>query len=427
MIFILFTFLALAIAFWPTQISLLARVMGVLSAAWNWVYGSAVLAGHGPLSQGLLNHLIQLDPSPPAVAVTGAASVALALFATVGYDARSAANTKSINISIPTSVSMSLLVFALFSGLYVVSSLGFKTLLQYEGYGSIKDLMTIYSGNMIGLIIASSFRIASMVLVIVTVYRYGERAYGYCLAALIPISISVGVGLAESSRISSVYFGIAAIGFFMTKKKILAAVFGLATILSVAYSLEARSHSSLGLMHVPEYVSLALGRDNAVEDVLTNVAAGQFITSASIRMGYPEGYSTTYKILSFSPTLTAMDGFQKVKATDEQRAASWIPFNAFAEAYMFGPVYYVILWCILGGAALAVNSAASRSRLLYLVLVGLFCLGWVYATQYNVRNSLRYFYLIIGIRIAFPFMINWWKQRPRPTLTSNPTYLKASQ
>jgi hypothetical protein len=82
MYFLALSVLSLAIAVLPWKISLLGRVLGLLSAAWCWVYGSAVLAGRAPLGVGALGNFVGLDPSPwSGEGVTAGLGFLLALLA----------------------------------------------------------------------------------------------------------------------------------------------------------------------------------------------------------------------------------------------------------------------------------------------------------------------------------------------------------
>ncbi len=57
-------------------------------------------------------------------------------------------------------------------------------------------------------------------------------------------------------------------------------------------------------------------------------------------------YPVAYKLLSFSPFPSMIDGFGHVRHL-EHRVNMFAPFSNFAEAYHFGPGYFVALLLIL--------------------------------------------------------------------------------
>jgi hypothetical protein len=158
-------------------------------------------------------------------------------------------------------------------------------------------------------------------------------------------------------------------------------------------------------------VAAALQNEAILESVLTNVSSGLLVTSASIKIAIPDAYGLDFKLLSFMPTIDAIDGFQASKAIFEQRVLGHIPFNGFAEAWLFGPQYLVGFWAVLALSVLAVNSSMRYGVFPFLLLLCVFCLGWVLISQYPIRNGLRYFYLVLAMRAALPLVHGWLQRR----------------
>jgi hypothetical protein len=413
MYFLALSVLSLAIAVLPWKISLLGRVLGLLSAAWCWVYGSAVLAGRAPLGVGALGNFVGLDPSPwSGEGVTAGLGFLLALLAATTYRKQaSRLSFGTLKLRPPPWLMLSVLAFAWLSAIYIAATLGLENIFAYSGYGSIKALNEIYDGNVVGRLIATGFRLTTMLLIVISIHAWANGSKRYVFLALPAIALAFAIGLAEASRIISVYFGLAAIGFLLVGKRFGALIMSALAFLGVAYALEARGNPALGLTYLPQYVAAALQNEAILESVLTNVSSGLLVTSASIKIAIPDAYGLDFKLLSFMPTIDAIDGFQASKAIFEQRVLGHIPFNGFAEAWLFGPQYLVGFWAVLALSVLAVNSSMRYGVFPFLLLLCVFCLGWVLISQYPIRNGLRYFYLVLAMRAALPLVHGWLQRR----------------
>jgi hypothetical protein len=415
MYFLILSFLSLILAILPWRLSLLGRVMGLLSASWCWVYGAAVAGGRAPLGVGALGNFVSLDPSPfGGEGVTATLGFLFAVLAAITYRRDAGIlSTAPTSFQLPRWLSYTVLLVSLLSALYILGTLGAENIVAYSTYGSIKELNVLFAGNPIGRLIATTFRFTSMLLIVVSIYNYSNGSKTYTMLAVPVILIAFAIGLAEASRIVSVYFGVVGIGFLLVGRRFLALLSGGLALLAVAYALEARSNPSLGLAYVPQYLLAALQGETLVESVLVNVSAGLLVTSASIKVAIPDAYGVAFKILSFMPTIDAIDGFQLTKAVSEQRVLSYIPFNAFAEAWLFGPLSMIALWTVIACSIFAVNSSMKLGVFPFLLLLSIFCLGWVVLSQYPIRNGLRYFYLLLLVRAALPNLRHWWKRRHR--------------
>ncbi len=54
-----------------------------------------------------------------------------------------------------------------------------------------------------------------------------------------------------------------------------------------------------------------------------------------------------YKLLSFSPAISAIDHFDRVMAIGLVKITSVVPMNAYSEAYFFGAPYFLFLLLVL--------------------------------------------------------------------------------
>lgn len=407
----------------PVRISLLGRILGMMTASMAWLYMSALSAGRPPMGLGALGLFVRLAPSPTTVeGVTIAMSL---LVAGVGaFSSRRLVQGHrfaKLQIRLPKLFTYAVLFVALTSSIYLALALGAENIFSYSGYGSIKAWQDIFADDSIGRLIAIAFRPLAILVIIISIASANSGDKWYLILSLPSLFLALGLGLSEASRIVAVYSATAAICLYLFGHRLLAVAALVAAFFSVAYALEARTQSDLGLNYVTQYLSDALANEDMVARVLTNVSSGLFLTSAAATVATADGYSESYKLLSFLPTVDAIDGFQAAKTQSEQRILSYLPFNAFAEAALFGPGYWVVFWGVLIASALAVNSSLRFGTIPFLAMLCLFCLGWVFASQYPVRNSLRYFYILLASRAMLPPIYGWVRRlRERPEAQSAP-------
>ena len=163
-----------------------------------------------------------------------------------------------------------------------------------------------------------------------------------------------------------------------------------------------------------------------VVGLLVNVFQGaQSVANALlIRPHYPE----VYKLLSFSPTISAIDHFDKILDLYAVRITPAVPMNTYSEAYFFGPGYFLFLLIILITWLRTMTKISFRKDMLGTVLAAFSYWIILFISQYPVRNSMRLIYvsLLIGIlgNIALSAKsktqtgqatkaINDWKERPQ--------------
>lgn len=286
-------------------------------------------------------------------------------------------------------------LYALGAAIYIVATVTPETLFAYRDYGELMKLREIYEDSPVGLLVASTFRFVIMATIFACIIALSNRQYGIVALTLIPIILAFLVGIAESSRILSVYCALAAIGLHLIGRRILAICAAAGVVIFAGYVLEARTHSSLGLAYFPEYLWASLSEPRSLWVLVANAFSGLLLTNASVELAVPSAYSEAYKILSYMPTIGGIDNFQEVNRIEQQRISFAYPFNAFAEAWAFGLPYYVLFWAILFVSGYCVNSSRRFGNAPFLLMLGGFVLGLMFASQYPVRNAARYFYLLI--------------------------------
>lgn len=410
---------SLVFAALPIRLTPLGRILAAYNGGACLTYGFVLTGVLNPTIFGGLFYFYSVDGSPWTVqGVTATASLALAVFAGLyrRQDVRSLSGS-ALGISIPPSISLAIIAASTLALAFLVLEIGTDTLASYTEYGSIKNGIHRFAGNTLGRLIFGMHRPLAILVLVSAVLNWASGRRALSLLALIPISLAFALGIAEASRISALYLMVAAACFYLTDRKGIALACTAVAFSAIGYSLEARSHALQGWSYAGEYFLNALSFDSLITSV-TNFSGGLLITSAAGDLAAPNNYEFVYKYLSFLPSTGSLDGFQSVLATNQQRVSFAIPFSSPGEAWAFGLVYYVLMWGIMVAAVIAVNGSIRQSRLLYAVLLSAFVLGWMYAAQYPVRNSIRYFYAVIAMRFIGGWLMN--KMQERKLLTQRP-------
>lgn len=408
MVYLFLTIIAGLLALYPSSIALSGRIVAAYACLTCLSY--LIFVGRGGFMPeiGALQNEVYINTGLfTAHAITAYLLVILAFYLAASHfrDAR-IMRSRNVSIQIPAIVLYLTILYSTLVGFYIIISLGFGTIVSYSGYGTIKDLNEIYEFNPVAKLVVTTFRFVIICLIAMAILGFSPRRYAGSILAIVPISIAIMVGLAEASRVVAVYMTVAAICFVMMDKKIFAALGGLLALAALGYCLEARGHSMLGLAYVPKYAANAFGDLDSLGALVVNVSSALFVTDGAVSKAVPEAYGLDYKIYSFLPTVDIIDNFQVVKALNEQRIASYIPFNAFGEAWAFGFGYYAALWVFIFISGYCVNASTKYGKVVYILFISVFLISLMYASQYPLRNSMRYFYLIIGLWAVMTYFRN---------------------
>ena len=118
-------------------------------------------------------------------------------------------------------------------------------------------------------------------------------------------------------------------------------------------------------------------------------------------------FSEQYRVLSFSPAVSFIDGFDNSWTPDADTTvrywvvnggAIWVPLSAFGQVAVFGPIYSVVLWLILTAGIFIlqrqwVNARSVFERVATMPMMVLIPMLYFYP----LRNSIRLFYLLVLI------------------------------
>jgi hypothetical protein len=143
-----------------------------------------------------------------------------------------------------------------------------------------------------------------------------------------------------------------------------------------------------------------IGNESSFVFIFFNLFSGVINLSTAINL--ESFYPVEYKILSFSPFLSEIDGFSKLLIF-ENRVNSFIPYGTYAEIYHFGFVFWSIAIIIIVIAMLIANKDIIKYGVIgYLIWLPAYLFIFA-AQQYPVRSYLRFIFISLIISIIYNY------------------------
>lgn len=166
-------------------------------------------------------------------------------------------------------------------------------------------------------------------------------------------------------------------------------------ILSINIAISGRGSAYQGISALPGDLFLLFSNATGFMDLAGQLAQGAFVLAESLVL--EPDFSLRYKILSFSPFPSFIDGFNSILFLDQVRLHTFVPMTGIGEIIHFGPIFIVVAAATLLLLARACILLSERNMLLFTLVNFLCCLG-VYATfAYPVRTGFRFIWLSLAI------------------------------
>jgi hypothetical protein len=230
------------------------------------------------------------------------------------------------------------------------------------------------------------------------------------MALTLPLFLLVYLfALASGSRMAGVQFAILALVAQVTSRKpvSLVALFCAAWAAFMFYvALDIRNSGALGLIGVWRRLDdFETSSGDFSANLLTLTFSGGYVLADALRhadLWYPTGY----KILSFSPLPSIIDGFGMSYLHYQHRVAWWIPYSCIAEAYHFG-FWYMLFYVSFVGVLLC-RLQWCWYRLppsLSLAVSGPAFVSMLAMHSYPIRNTFRMFVLSLILSFTVPWLL----------------------
>lgn len=230
-------------------------------------------------------------------------------------------------------------------------------------------------------------------------YSNGLRTEYLFVGALFIFHVSYR--LVAHSRLATMLLLVAAMVIFLNSQRraMVFGLFGLAA-LSLPYVLAGRGGTAHGfsqLLSLPADLAEALRTSTG--ETLLNPFEGIFV-SAEI-LAYDTTFPTIYKILSFSPLISAIDNFNSVKDIYIVKLHEFVPPSSILEVSHFGWAYMVVYFCtiLMTGRYSVFLLSRQSSVVAYIANLLVFVVSYLQFT-YPIRNIYR-FEILAAILVVY--------------------------
>jgi len=120
-------------------------------------------------------------------------------------------------------------------------------------------------------------------------------------------------------------------------------------------------------------------------------------------------FDPKYKLLSFSPLISQIDGFDALKSANVLRITSFIPVGFMGEIYYFGTVYLVFALALLYYCIRYCNKIVIKHDLIGVFAVTPIFVFFLLMQDYPVRLCMRFVY----IAVIMGFLLNTFRKKPK--------------
>jgi hypothetical protein len=232
----------------------------------------------------------------------------------------------------------------------------------------------------------------------------GRRLTGglFFLASIYPLLMAV----AENSRWAPllVLGGVAVMAFFGNIRRHLPAMaagslFGLVLFVKVLIGRNTPYQGLGGTFDVFRVILADLQLQRWGIGFFLNIFEGAQSLANSLLM-HPT-FPINYAVLSFSPTISAIDHFDRIMPSAVRLITPIVPMNVYSEAWFFGPPYFLFLVIVVLVWLRLMTKLFLRKDAIGIAF-SIYSYGLIFfMSQYAVRNTMRwlYFSLLIGILV----------------------------
>jgi hypothetical protein len=316
---------------------------------------------------------------------------------------KSIARSRNIDMFINVSAIVTffyLLVFVLFTDLSLVWYSE-----EYLTPTLSEDAISEFGSDFVSIVMSLSVLIT--IVVVIAAYVSYRRGRWYCTSYFASISILLFVlNFSKHSRAALLVPAVAALMHAVLDLKHKKTAIGALTALSlftIIAALENRGLTEQGISSIPGTIAKVFTNDPeapGIVDVILNVLQGIFVTAESLQIDTP--FDERYKILSFSPLPSFLDGFSSINYGSQHRIHEYVPMAGIIEVYQFG-VGYAALLAGLYVALIRVHlRLMTKSVLAFVVCNSMIYFSLYHLLSYPLRNGLHLFW--IGSLVA---VVGW--------------------
>ena len=288
--------------------------------------------------------------------------------------------------------------------LWHLRNVNIPKMLFYTTYLEVRDPDKVGLTNDLLATIHTFLPTLGMLISPLVVYFYARHRWAHFIVVLLLFVYSLLFTIAIGSRFILIYLSLITLTVFLMRKKITISVVLFALLTFITYgTLMAQRYVNVAYGIRPFFDVLFSGKFLVLEYYLFsiyNFFGGGFVMAEAFqreRLFYP----LRYKVLSFSPLPSIIDGFSKIRHY-EHRVIPTGPFNSFAEAYHFGWGFLIFLIVFLAILLYQATKFWRRANTPIYVFILLFPLYYAVLRMqiYQLRQVFRWFVLALLIAVV---------------------------
>lgn len=249
--------------------------------------------------------------------------------------------------------------------------------------------------------VQSSYKMMGLLSFVGLAFLVFWRRLGLAFLLALPSAWFLLFEVAGHSRYAAVFLAAFSVSLFVlgTKRshRFVALVGLVLAVLAYSAALQGRNHGEHGFSTLGSFFQQAMFSDPAfILRMLTNLFEGVFSVAESfyyLNIELPE----PYKLLSFSPLPSFLDGFAANWQNSAVRLDTYVPMGALGELLLFGTGYLVFYFATVALALFLTVFALRRGMFLTGNLMALvFTIATFMQFSYSVRTSYRFFLICIA-------------------------------
>ncbi len=330
----------------------------------------------------------------------------------------------SVN-SFLNSIPMALCVLFL-SSLYFIHfwQIDKSKIFYYDEYLSIRQADFVGIENSMLNLVHDTLPLQGVLFSVLLATYFRKKNIVMLSVVLFPFLYSFLISVAFNSRFAPLQLFFLAFILFVTRRKKWSLSAALITsfgflMYGATISLRRAADARIGEFGLAPFLSLfSSGNilpDSPIFFMLFNFFGGGFVMAEAF-LRDNVNYPIKYKILSFSPLPSFIDGFDSVSYVSKvYRASSTGPFSNFAEAYLFGAIYSILFVIIIILSLYFLNRFWYRfgGRLTFVLYMPAFY-AFARMYQYPLRHTLRYLLFSLLLCYVTTIILNRKPVSPQP-------------
>jgi hypothetical protein len=366
------------------QLVLCLIVWGVLSNDFIWTYSTAGIYSNFYLTQFLFAGCFGLFYL---------SHVGLAKSVRDLKDRRINVDLRLLNIGTGIATAVCLLVFAV--------TLNWSIVWHNNQYLAMADPDVALRNHRLGILfgLVRTVGLLSTVACALNLAR-GNKREAWIFAALLSFPLLYELG--AHSRVAAAFPLIFVLTLHATDRKNffavkIAGVVG--CLVFVALGLFGRGLFDHGLITIPRTVEVTFAdMPTASEEVITNIFEGSTTVAESLNLS--ADFGEPYKVLSFMPTPSFVDGFSDIQESYVHRLSYYAPMSGLVEIFDFGTPFILLFCAIVFVSARAAFSLANSNYTAFLIANLFQFIGFFTLTAYSTRTGLKWFWVADGLVLA---------------------------